>query len=259
MLTLPRVGGPLSPEDRALERRIIWEFDCCKRNPVYFLERYAWTLDEHRRSDNERPLLHGERWLTDFSMLPTRELGKCICDGYVHSYDCLECGEDDYLRLMAETWWQNDLVAVPKSRQLRVTHLFVNLHGWLGMFHSGQRIAVQSKKEQDADEILRRLDTSLGIMKKRHPLLPWPSHRYKYCRILFPNGSIIMGVAQGANTVRQYTFSAIFSDEMAFQLDAEEAFTAAVPTIEGGGKYAAVSSANPGFFKDLVHDETEAW
>lgn len=238
-------------------RRLAIRFEQCRRHPTFWLERYAWSLDEHRRSDNERPLIHGEPWLDDQTMMPTRELGKCQCSPPKDM--CQECGEDDYLRLLATTWWQEELVAVPKSRQLRVTHLFGNLHGWLAMMYPGQRIAIQSKKEEDADEILKRIDNSLRIMREKHPQYPWPQHRYKHTRIIFPNGSILMAVAQGPATVRQYTFSAIFSDEQGFQQDAEAAFTAAVPTIEGGGKYTAVSTANPGFFKNLVHDETEAW
>lgn len=259
-MSLPALEVPESGYERAalVRRASYFEFEKCRRNPTYWLERYAWSQDEHRRTDNERPLIHGEPWL-DEAMMPTRELGRCYHDDGRDPAQCTECGQDDYLRLIAELWWQNDLLAVPKSRQLRITHLMINLHGWLAMFYSGQRIAVQSKKEQDADEILKRLDKSLTIMRKMHPQFEWPVHRYKYCRIIFPNGSILMAVAQGPAVVRQYTFSAIFSDEMAFQMDAEAAFTAAIPTIEGGGKYSAVSSAHPTFFKDLVYDETEAW
>jgi phage FluMu gp28-like protein len=60
-------------------------------------------------------------------------------------------------------------------------------------------------------------------------------------RIICANGSTIMAIAQGAEKMRSYTFSAILSDEMGFQDKAEEAYTAALPTIEG-------------FFKALCFD-----
>jgi len=235
------------------------EWEKIRRNPLYWLERYAYTRDERRQHENERPLLHGPNWIDDETgLFPVRELGECHC-GSEDGRECGPCTEDDYLRLLAGAWHENDLIAVPKSRQLRVTHLFTNLHGWMAMCFPGQKIAIQSKKAEDADEILERLHVSFQIMRKKHSNISWPTHRRKQMRIIFPNGSILMAVSQGPDKVRQYTFSAIFSDEMAFQADAESAFTAALPTIEGGGKYTAVSSANPSFFEDLVKDEIDRW
>lgn len=236
----------MQDEERARVTRaaIRLEMERIRRNPVYFIERYAWTVDEHvRHGDNKRKLYHGEPFIDVPTLQPLREL-----DG----------STDDYLLYVAAQWWNEDLLAVPKSRQLRMTHLMVGLHGWLAMMYPGQRVAIQSKKLEDADATLQRLDKSLHIIREKYPVLPWPEMRYKYARGIFPNGSLIMAVAQGASVVRQYTFSAIFSDETAFQLDAEEAFTAAIPTIEGGGKYSAVSSAEPGFYERLIFDQTDA-
>jgi len=230
-------------ERDALARKLqLLEWERIRRNPVYWFENYAWSVDEHRRIDNERKLFHGKPFIDPATMEPCREL-----DG----------SDDDYLLYVTAMWWNNDLLAVPKSRQLRLTHLMVNLHGWLGMCWPGQRIAIQSKKEDDADATLKRLKESFRIMHKQHPWVPWPDLRYKHTRITFPNGSIMMAVQQGAAAVRQYTFSAIFSDEMAFQMDADEAYTAAIPTIEGGGKYSAISTAEVSFFQKLVYDKTD--
>ena len=233
-------------EDRAalVSKAALVEMERIRRSPVYWVENYAWTVDEHvRDGDNERPLYHGEPFIDPASLLPMRQL-----DGSV----------DDYLLYTAAMWWNEDLLCVPKSRQLRLTHLMVNLHGWLAMMYPGQRIAIQSKKEEDADATLKRLERSFEIMRAKAPLLKWPMPRFKYARCVFPNGSIIMAVQQGAAAVRQYTYSAIFSDEMAFQFEAEDAYTAAIPTIEGGGKYTAVSSAHPGFFEQLCFDKADA-
>jgi hypothetical protein len=185
----------LRRREREVQLLAAVELEACRRNVCYWLERYAWTIDEHVRDDPERQLLHGERWIDPETLLPCREL-----DG----------GEDDYLLYVASLWWNEDLLAVPKSRQLRLTHLMCNLHGWLAMFFQGQRICFQSKKLEDADENLKRLDKSLAIMRKKNPHIRWPVHVYKHGRILFPNGSLIMAAAQGAAVVRQYTFSAIF-------------------------------------------------
>ncbi len=41
---------------------------------------------------------------------------------------------------------------------------------------------------------------------------------------------------------------------MAFWKDAQKMYAGAYPTLEGGGRFTAISSAGPGFFKRLVHD-----
>jgi hypothetical protein len=62
-------------------------------------------------------------------------------------------------------------------------------------------------------------------------------------------------VAQGEHQMRQLSATAIFADEFAFWEHARQTYTAARPTIEGTGRFTGVSSAHPGFFKDLVFDE----
>jgi hypothetical protein len=49
-----------------------------------------------------------------------------------------------------------------------------------------------------------------------------------------------------------------FSDEAAFNPDAAESFAAIKPAISDGGKYSAISSANPGWFHRLCRDALEA-
>jgi len=53
-----------------------------------------------------------------------------------------------------------------------------------------------------------------------------------------------------------HTASGIFMDEAAFMFEVESAFTAAKPSIDGGGRITMVSSANPGFFESMVNDKT---
>ncbi len=158
------------------------------------MERYYWTSDEHEQDSPEKPLIHGEPWIDPHTLMPMREL---------------EGGVDDFLRYIAALWAQEPLFAVPKSRQLRMSHLMVGLHGWLAAFHPGQLVAIQSKKFEDADALLGRLHTSLRIQKRRYPHIQWPSWSRTTGRIVFPHNSTIMAIAQGASKARSYTFSAI--------------------------------------------------
>lgn len=238
-----RLGdNPRLLKEAAAETEAKWkiERENCIRSALYYMEHFVYTQDEHEREDNLKPLLHGRHAVDYHTLQLSREL-----DG----------SEDDYLRYITLVWENEALVAVPKSRQLRLTHLMVNLHGWLAQFFPGQKIALQSKKLEDADALLARLDVSLRYQRERWPQMGWLEYKRTHARIVFPNGSIMMAIAQGGDVLRSYTFSAIMADELAFMPEAEEGYTASLPTIEGGhGKFTAISSANPGFFEKLVHD-----
>jgi hypothetical protein len=240
-----------------LEKKAKHEWYWCRHNLLYYTENYCYTVDEHERQNPIRPLLHGDRAADRTNDDPAATLRE------------LDGREDDYLRYATLCWQQERLLAVPKSRQMRLTHVCVAWHGWLAQFYPGQRIAIQSKNFEDADALLERLhqswiaqrsvDRHHGEPVARYLLrraIPWPSYKRNVGRIILPHGSIIMAIAQGADKLRSYTFSAIMSDEMAFQDEAEAAYTAALPTIEGGNtKYTAISSANPSFFQDLCFDK----
>jgi len=243
--TRPRGWREIERRALELELRFQLVLEDCRRSGLYYIERFAYTVDEHRRTDNERPLIHGPKWIDPETLMPARDLDPDT--------------PDDYLRYIAAVWLQEPLVLVPKSRQLRLSHLMVHLHGWLAMFYPGQLIGFQSKKFEDADALLRRLDLGLRAQRKFHPHIPWPPYKRIKGAIIFPETNrMIMAFAQGDDKVRSHTLSALFSDEMAFQEEAEAAYTAALPTIEGGGKFTGVSSAHHSFFWQLVMDKLEA-
>jgi hypothetical protein len=67
-------------------------------------------------------------------------------------------------------------------------------------------------------------------------------------------GSMIMGFPQDPDTVRQFHPRGLFQDEAAFMPKAGDAFAAAKPTIQNGGRYTAISSANASWFQMLTQD-----
>jgi len=150
---------------------------------------------------------------------------------------------------------------VEKSRQMLVTWVMIACHLWDAQFHQGRRIFFQSKKENDANALVDRA---------KHIYDSYPPHIKPIIEALYPankpmaylklefgkNKSIIQGTPQGADVIRQYTASRIFSDEMAFQEKAEEAYIAAKPTIVGGGSFVGVSTPNfKNFFYLLAKDQ----
>jgi hypothetical protein len=69
--------------------------------------------------------------------------------------------------------------------------------------------------------------------------------------------SEILGFAQGGDQIRQYHPTGLFADEAAFQTAAEDSFGAAKPALQNGGRYTAVSSANPSYFMLLCKDRSD--
>lgn len=212
------------------------EWGKCYDDPYYFLTNWAYTLDVH---DTENPI----------KLFPQKE----------------------YIKLIVKIWLKNPLLLIPKSRQMMITWIFVCLYLWDTQFHKGRLTFFQSKKEDDADDLVKRakfiwdheprfLKRSYEL-KKFSPLKCNPQHKsqHVYCKMTFPSiHSEIRGIPQGGDIIRMHTASGIFSDEMGFQPEAKAAYTAAKPTISSLGRFTGVSTAEDNsFFKDLVFDNIE--
>lgn len=167
--------------------------------------------------------------------------------------------DKDYLKLYTRIWIAEKFVAVPKSRRMLMTWTNLCLYLWDTMFHMGRSNAFVSKKEDDSNELIEKCEFILQNLD--HSILPKelvPKWERTYNRLRFKEiDSQIRGFPQGPDQLRQFTFSGIFFDEAAFLEDAEETYSAALPTLQGGGRCTMVSSAAPGFFKRVVFDQIE--
>jgi len=191
----------------------------CKNDIYHWLTHYVYTLDPH---DKKNPI----------KLFPDKE----------------------YLRDLVSVWRDEKLLLVKKSRQMLMTWLCCALNLYEAQFSDGRYIFFQSKKEEDANALVDRAK----FIFHHQPDFLKQTVEETYCKLKFPNAnSQIVGIPQGGDQIRMHTASQIFLDEMAFQSEAEEAFTAARPCIEGGGSFIGVSSANPGFFQELVEEEAE--
>jgi hypothetical protein len=146
--------------------------------------------------------------------------------------------EWQYLKELIHTFEDNQYVLVWKSRQIMATWTAMAYALFVAMFREGKKIAIQSKKSDDADALIQRI-------KVIYDKLPgWkPEAFFSYCRVKIPSvGSDIFGVPQGAEQLRSYTFSVIISDEYGFQEETAETFGAAKPIVDGGGKFIAITT-----------------
>jgi len=162
----------------------------------------------------------------------------------------------DYGKLYAEIWSRYPLLAVPKSRRMTMSWYTIGLYVWDTLFFDGRFNAFVSKKEDDANELVSRAKFIIDhLPPDKIPRELVPKYREKFCLLEFPSiQSRIQGFPQGADQLRQFTFSGIFGDESAFWEQAQQFYAASFPTIDGGGRMTLVSSPGPGFFKKLCFD-----
>jgi len=161
-----------------------------------------------------------------------------------------------YLPLYIRVWQREPLLIVPKSRRMFMTWTNVALYLHDTVFKSNGLQVFQSKKEEDSDALIERAKFILdNISEEDFPRDLIPQYDKTYCQLKFPDmESSIMGIGQGADQLRQYTCSGMLLDEFAFWSEAEDTFSAAKPTLEGGGRCTILSSASPGYMQKLVYD-----
>lgn len=159
-----------------------------------------------------------------------------------------------YLKKVCDTWQEHKLLAVPKSRRMMLTWVMLAIHLHLALFTPNSAIFIQSKKADDSDYLLG--DNRLMFIYSHLP--SWlrkyglPTVKRSQYLLRFSNGSMIKGIAQGPDQLRQYTATAIMCDEIAFWEQAETTWRAIRPVLQGGGRATLISSAGPGFFARIV-------
>lgn len=221
---------------RALERKLAletysparnYELSLCKNDPAYWLwndQQYVWTRDEYDPTVPVKPFPHEPA---------LKELLHEIHHG------------------------DQQVTCVGKSRQLTVTWLICAYWCWWARFHSNQLLFIQSKKEEDAANLVFNKEPGMGRISFIEQNLPWWMRQdlnASYGVILYPNGSKIWGIPQGGDIIRSYTGSGLFSDEAAFQPFCREAYRAAKACCR---KIVMVSSAEGGsFFGEISGFET---
>jgi len=195
-------------------------------------------------------------------------------DGKIKPYPV----ELEYLRLIVMLWQREKRLAVPKSRRMIMSWTMIPLALWDCIFHKGKEWAFVSKKEDDSSELVARAEFIFNRIppdKIPHALLPTiqgGKMTKSPPRLIFEFGnkqdktqseSKIEGYPMGANQLRQFGFSGILGDEVAFWEGAEEFYSGAIPTLEsvrsesGGGRMVLISSRAPGFFKRVVFDQVD--
>ena len=164
-----------------------------------------------------------------------------------------------HIRLSLKMMQMEKKILFPKVRRMQMTWSACIFILWDAMFHAGRFNAVCSKKQEDAEWLLKKrlkfIYDNLDPVIPRHLL---PRLEPYADRLEFPDlDSTIKAFPQGEHQLRQFTVSNIFADEAAFWEEAEGTFGAAKPTLDGGGRFIGISTPAPGFFKKMVFDDVD--
>jgi hypothetical protein len=162
-----------------------------------------------------------------------------------------------YVWDILDTFQKEQIVAVEKSRQLLVTWLCCLYCLWVAKYQKNRLIFIQSKKEEDAANLVFNVEwpnARISFMESNLPEELRSDCVCSYAKLTFrDSGSRIWGIPEGGDQIRSYTASLIFSDETAFQPEFESAWKAANPSIKGGGQFIAVSTAKSGaYMRELI-------
>ncbi len=226
-------------------------------------ERFAWSkLSE---PDKMRQQLY---WKSLYASNPWKFLVDCVYTlDQVSSDEAIRPFPTDleYLEFLTVLWQREKLIAVPKSRRMVCSWLFISLYTQDTIFRTGRFNGFVSKKEDDSGALIERAEfiynkipewriprallpaLKNGKMSKQPPVMEFPDLNSK-----------LQGFPMGADQLRSHTFSNLFFDEWAFWEQAQKAYSSAKPTLDGGGGLTGVSSRSPGFFKKIVFDKLDS-
>jgi hypothetical protein len=167
----------------------------------------------------------------------------------------------DYMRPIIDVWQKEKLLVVEKSRDMMATWLMVAMYSWDSFFHKGRQNIFQSENATKTRDLVDRAYTLYSNqpewLKNVHPATSAEGGNRAGIIKVPSLQSEIIGFPAGADKIRQYHPSGVFSDEAAFNPNASESFAAIKPAISGGGRYSAISSANPGWFQRICRDTLE--
>ena len=238
------------PSNPKARDELVWER--CRRDPQYFVfESGLVTKDEHDLESPAKPF-------PDEPYLRILLDVVCVAGRVVKPESVRYAVEPHIPREWIHVVASSGIVLIEKSRQVMATWLCCAYLLWRAKFYPHQLLLVQSKREDDAANLVFCKEAWQARMSFMETHLPkglqsvaWPRGG-SFCQLTFPTGSRAWGIPEGGDIIRSNTPSVIFADEAAFQPEFGASFTAALPAIKGGGSYIGVSSAEPGPFAELV-------
>ncbi len=115
-----------------------------------------------------------------------------------------------------------------------------------------------SKKSEDANDLVQRSfilwQSMPEFLRLAHPV-ELSYGRLRFFRPGQKEGlpvSEIRAIPSGGDVLRMHVASGIWCDEFGFQVGQRATLSAAMPTVQGGGRIDIVSSAEPGILEEMA-------
>ena len=156
----------------------------------------------------------------------------------------------DFQRPVLQALQDGEPVIVLKARRLGLSWVVLAFALWLAIFNQGVRVLVLCKTEADATELLDRIRRMLERIRESprsaHVLdgLQKPTKERDAVTTLDVGASTIRALVGTPAAARSETAGLVIADEFAFQKRAPAIWQALLPTVEGGGRLAIVSTGN---------------
>jgi hypothetical protein len=197
----------------------------CKASPLYWLEKYTETRDDHWRDKGTAPYAR-------FPKMP-------------------------YFPRLFELMMSERRLFIPKSREMMLSWAVIGYAVWLCQWHPATEAIVQSEKlDKSIESVSGRENPGYArtlwerqdeFLKRNHPLskasTDMPGDLFAW-----ENGSSLRGVASGADQFRQYHPALVILDEAAFLPGAAASYDTAEAVAS---QIIVVSSAGPSWFGEV--------
>lgn len=168
--------------------------------------------------------------------------------------------DHEYLRWVINEWHNGpQIVYTVKSRQLMVSWLLAAYGLWTAQFRPHALVLWQTKKQEDAAPFIYEKTPNFARMSFMLSALPdWlrvcrmdtgeftpiadVSSVGSYASLMLPNGSQVLGLAQGASQVESKVPTLFIADEASLQTEFASAMAAAKPALDKDAKGLAVGT-----------------
>ena len=217
------------------------------REPVIFKDEYEAIAKDKEWQAAEIKRCSIEPWYWLINYIWSIQKDENVEGAKISRFPC-----DEYLRITFGLMFQENFLAVDKSRQMRLTWLMMAYALWNAQFKDNQEIVCQTKKEDVADtELVKRA----FFMASNEP--KWMRPKFSktdssYCRLKFPGTkSFIKGIPKGGDQIRSFNPTITIIDEAGFlEGEFEECKSAALACCKD---IKLVSTANAGEWGDFIN------
>ncbi len=256
--TNPAKSSAISLENKRDYDKALASVDCerSRRSAHHFI--FGDHLGKRLVTKDEHDLINPIKPFPDELYL--RSLLDCmlVSGKIIKPQEAVYAVEAGHSELWLTALYTSGILCVEKSRHVMATWLACFYCLWRAKYRNHQLIIIQSKREEDAANLVFNKEPFVGRISFIESHLPahlktlsFPSDGC-YGHLYFPNGSHIWAIPEGGDIIRSNNPSLIVSDESAFQPEFGAAYTAAIPAIKGGGQFLGISSAEPGEFQTLI-------